>query len=58
MMATPSVTVSRKVPDTVTVQVDEKDIVTKKVELRLKSSPPICCVAQNSSATVTRTRFG
>ena len=46
----PAVTVSRVVPDTLSVTVDEKDIVTKKVELRLKSSPNICCVAQNTNA--------
>lgn len=50
--ADPHVAISQVTPASVEVILDEKDIVTKKVDLRFKNSPNNCCVAQNSQATV------
>ncbi|HEY8741310.1 MAG TPA: CdaR family protein [Candidatus Dormibacteraeota bacterium] len=48
----PRVAITAVEPASVDVVLDERDIVTKKVDLRFKNSPNNCCVAQNSKATV------
>jgi len=46
-----AVTITRVVPDQVTVILDEKDVVTKKVDVRPRNSANICCAAQISNIT-------
>ncbi|MFN2465831.1 MAG: YbbR-like domain-containing protein [Candidatus Dormibacteria bacterium] len=49
----PRVAVSMVTPASVEVILDEKDVVTKKVDVRFKNSENNCCVAQRSKATAT-----
>jgi YbbR domain-containing protein len=47
----PHVTVNQVAPASVDVILDQRDTVTKKVDVRLTNSPNNCCVAQNAKAT-------
>ncbi|MFN2463271.1 MAG: YbbR-like domain-containing protein, partial [Candidatus Dormibacteria bacterium] len=48
----PAVTVTRVVPQTVAVVLDEKEVTTKKVEIHRKGSPNSCCAAPPDGAAV------
>jgi YbbR domain-containing protein len=47
----PHVTVNQVAPASADVILDERDTVTKKVDVRIRNSPNNCCVAQNAKAT-------
>jgi YbbR domain-containing protein len=47
----PHVAISQVTPASVEVILDEKDVITKKVDVRTKGSENNCCVAQRSKAT-------
>lgn len=47
----PHLTITQVAPASVDVILDERDTVTKKVDIRVRNSPNNCCVAQNAQAT-------